>query len=215
MRSGSTIRQVSLFRVSVPLRKQVKHASHTRTASENLVVRVELAGGQVGYGEGVPRPYVTGETIESTFEVLGRYDWAAKIGRPSDFAELVRVLEALTLQETESDPRGMAGNAARCAIELAVLDAYGRVFGDAVGKAVELADVAGLRKSPSPRRVRYSAAITAESLRNELISAVKFRLYRFRDVKAKVGVAGQDDARRLKWIRRILGPGVDLRIDAN
>jgi muconate cycloisomerase len=214
-RSAPTIRQVSLFQVSVPLRKKVKHASHTRTVSENLVVRVELAGGQVGYGEGVPRPYVTGETIESTFDVLGRYDWSAKIGRPSDFAELVRVLEALTLEETEADPRGMAGNAARCALELAVLDAYGRAFGESVGKAVELANVDGLRRFPSPRRVRYSAAITAESLRNELISAIKFRLYGFHDVKAKVGVAGQDDANRLMWIRRILGLRVDLRIDAN
>jgi muconate cycloisomerase len=214
-RSGSTIRRVSLLRVSVPLRKKIKHASHARTISENLVVRVELADGQVGYGEGVPRAYVTGETIESTFDVLGRYDWAAKVGRPADFAELVRVLESLTLEEAEADPRGMAGNAARCALELAVLDAYGRAFGEPVGRAVELADVDGLRRFPSPRRVRYSAAITAESLRNELVSAVKFRLYGFRDVKAKVGVAGQDDARRLKWIRRILGPRVDLRIDAN
>jgi L-alanine-DL-glutamate epimerase-like enolase superfamily enzyme len=215
VRSGTTIKQVSLFRVSVPLRKKVKHASHTRTVSENLVVRVELAGGQVGYGEGVPRTYVTGETIESTFEVLSRYDWAAKVGRPADFAGLVRTLESLTLEETEADPRGMAGNAARCALELALLDAYGRAFGEPVGTAVELAEVAGLRRFHAPRQVRYSAAITADSRRKELISAVKFRLYGFRDVKAKVGVAGQDDARRLKWIRRILGPRVDLRIDAN
>ena len=214
-RSGLSIKQVSLFRVAVPLKKKIKHASHTRSVSENLVVRVELSDGQAGYGEGVPRPYVTGETVESTFETLGRYDWAAKIGRPSDFAELVRTLESLTLEETEADPRGMAGNAARCALELALLDAYGRAYGEPVGRAVELAQVPGLRRFPSPRQVRYSAAITAESRRKELISAVKFRLYGFRDVKAKVGVAGQDDARRLKWIRRILGPRVDLRIDAN
>ena len=109
----------------------------------------------------------------------------------------------------------MAGNAARCALELALLDAYGRAFGESVGRAVELAEVPGLRRHSSPRTVRYSAAITAESRRNELISAIKFRLYGFRDVKAKVGVAGQDDVGRLKWIRRILGSRMDLRLDAN
>ena len=34
-------------------------------------------------------------------------------------------------------------------------------------------------------------------------------------MKTKVGVAGQDDERRIKWFRRILGPWVDLRLDAN
>jgi L-alanine-DL-glutamate epimerase-like enolase superfamily enzyme len=214
-RAGMNIRRIGLFRVIVPLKKIVKHASHTRVESENLVVRVELASGQVGYGEGVPRSYVTGETVDSTFEILARHDWAGIIGRPADFADLVRRLESLVLPETETDPRGMAGNSARCALELALLDAYGRAFGQPVGRAIELAEVPGLRRHSSPRTVRYSAAITAESRRKELISAFKFRLYFFRDVKAKVGVAGQDDAVRLKWIRRVLGSRIDLRLDAN
>ena len=74
--ASTGIRRIDLFRVAVPLKKEIKHASHSRIESENLVVRVELAGGQVGYGEGVPRPYVTGETVESAFEVLSRHDWA-------------------------------------------------------------------------------------------------------------------------------------------
>ena len=46
----------------------------------------------------------------------------------------------------------MAGNAARCALEVALLDAYGRVFGEPLGLAVELASVPGLRRFPAPRR---------------------------------------------------------------
>ena len=83
-------RRIELFRVAVPLKKEIKHASHSRTESENLVVRVELAGGQAGYGEGVPRPYVTGETVDSAFEVLGRHDWARIVGQPRDFADAVQ-----------------------------------------------------------------------------------------------------------------------------
>ena len=214
-RAGMNIRRIGLFRVTVPLKKTVKHASHSRIESENLVVCVELASGQVGYGEGVPRSYVTGETVDSAIEILARHDWAGIIGQPVDFVDLVRRLESLALPETETDPRGMAGNSARCALELALLDAYGRAFGEPAGRAVELAEVSGLQRHSSPRSVRYSAAITAESRRNELLSALKFRLYSFRHVKAKVGVAGQDDAGRLKWIRRILGSRMDLRLDAN
>jgi muconate cycloisomerase len=209
------VTRIELRCVAVPLRKKIKHASYTRTESENLVVRVELAGGAVGHGEGVPRPYVTGETVDSAFGMLSGPDWARLVGQPRDFAEAVRAVASLSLPEIENDPRGMAGNAARCALELALLDAYGRHFGEPLGHAVAIVDEPGLPLFERPREVRYGAAITAESRRKELRSAIKFRLYGFRDVKAKVGVEGQDDARRVRLFRRILGPHVDLRLDAN
>src|SRR5262249_46340197 len=159
-----------------------------RTTSENLVVRVRLDNGTEGYGEGVPRPYVTGETIESTFEALGSVDFSAHFGRPADYGAVVRRLEALVLPENADDPRGMAANAPRGALELAVLDAYGRRFGRSLGEAVRLADVPGLRRSARPTRVRYSGAITAATSVRERYSAVKMWLYGFTHVKLKVGV---------------------------
>src|SRR5208337_1576065 len=111
VRSATRIKRIQFYRVRVPLKREITHASHSRTESENLVVRVELANGQSGYGEGVPRSYVTGETIESTFAMLARHDWARMIGHPRDFAEVVRCLESLTVPEIEADSRGMAGNA--------------------------------------------------------------------------------------------------------
>jgi muconate cycloisomerase len=210
-----TISSLKLLKVAVPLKKVVRHASFERSKSENLVVRVTLSDGVVGYGEGVPRPYVTGETLESTFAALEAHDWARIIGRPSSFRHVVERLETLTLPEIESDPRGMAGNAARCALEMAILDAYGRRFAESVGRAVELAQVQGLERFANPTGVRYSAAITAESARSERISALKIRLYGFHQVKIKVGARGQDDARRLDRMRRFLGRRVDIRLDAN
>jgi L-Ala-D/L-Glu epimerase len=206
---------IKLFKVAVPLKKVVRHASFERSTSANLVVRVTLADGVVGYGEGVPRSYVTGETLETNFAVLAKHDWARLMGCPSDFAGVVQRLEALALPEIENDPRGMAGNAARCGLELAILDAYGKRFGVPAGNAVDLAAVEGLRRLPAPQQVRYSAAITAESARDELRSAFKIRLYGFKAVKVKVGAQGQDDAVRLKRIRMILGSRMDIRLDAN
>jgi muconate cycloisomerase len=209
------IASLTLYRVAVPLKRVVRHASFERVVSENLVVRVSLAGGSVGFGEGVPRPYVTGETVESAFRLLATHDWAGWLGRPAGFHEVVERLEALQLPETEADPRGMAGNAARCALELAVLDAFGRQFGEPVGKAVDLANVVGLRRSEAPKRVRYSGAITSSSTIGEWRAALMMRLYRLRQVKIKVGVPGQDDPRRLRALRWILGPRMDIRLDAN
>jgi L-Ala-D/L-Glu epimerase len=210
-----SITSLKLFKVAVPLRKVVRHASFERSVSENLVVRVLLSDGVVGYGEGVPRSYVTGETVDSAFRALEGHDWARLIGRPRDFRELVATLEGLTLPEIESDPRGMAGNAARCAVELAILDAYGRRFGEPVGRAVELARADGLKRYPAARPVRYSGAITADSDWAELVSAFKARMYGFQQVKVKVGTQQQDDPTRLARMRTILGGRMDIRLDAN
>ncbi len=206
---------LELFHVAMPLKSTIKHASHARESSDNLVARVTLANGVAGYGEGVPRAYVTGETITSTFETLSKIDLARSFGAPRDFEDVVRGLESLVIAETLDDPRGMRGNAARCALELAVLDAYGRHFGKSIADAVRLVDVEGVARNAAPTGVRYSGAITADDPRRERISAWKMRLYGFHQVKVKVGVEGQDDAARLAKFRRILGNKVDLRLDAN
>ena len=158
-----SISSLKLFKVAVPLKKVVRHASFERSVSENLVVRVTLSDGVIGYGEGVPRSYVTGETLETAFAALESQDWARIIGRPSSFAEVVERVEALTLPEIESDPRGMAGNAAlarsswRCWMRTAA-GSTNRWDEPSNWRSVE-----GLELFPSPRRVRYSGAITAES----------------------------------------------------
>ncbi len=210
-----SISKLTLFKVAVPLKRVVKHASFERSESENLVVKVILHDGTTGYGEGVPRSYVTGETVESTFADLESGDWARIMGRPASFAEVVERLETLTLPRIESDPRGMTGNAARCALELAILDAYGRRYGLSLDVAIVLAHAEGLQRFPRARGVRYSGAITAESERAERWSAWKMRIYGFKQVKIKVGTKGQDDAARLARFRKILGSRMDIRLDAN
>lgn len=209
------IRQLLLHHVAVPLKKPIRHASHERTDSDSLVVRVRLDDGTEGYGEGVPRSYVTGETIDTTFTSLASFDAAQQLGNPTDFADVVRRLEGLTLPETAGDPRGMFGNAARCALELAILDAYGRRFGESLGAALRFVDAPGLQRRAVPGRVRYSGAITADSERKERVSAWKMWLYGFAQTKVKVGVDGQDDPARLARLRKIMGRRMDIRLDAN
>jgi L-Ala-D/L-Glu epimerase len=214
-----SVKSIDMYHVEVPLKKPIRHASHSRESSDNLVVRVRLAGGETGFGEGVPRSYVTGETIESTFATIAAFDAGRVIGDPCDYPSLFARLWEWTPAETANDVRGMAGNSARCALELALLDAYGRRFGRCLGDVVPWAwDQLELPICPRfsrPQRVRYSGAITADSERKERISAWKMKLYGFSQVKVKVGVAGQDDPHRLAELRRILGPKVDIRIDAN
>ena len=207
--------RLECVKVELPLKKRIAHASHQRSSSMNFIVRTTLDDGTIGHGEGVPRSYVTGETVDSATAAIERSDVASMIGRPRSFEEAVEAIRRFELVALGDDPRGMATNAARCAVELALLDAFGRRHGRSLGDAVRLmADgLPGLRIAPG--RVRYSGAITAETPRGERISAWKMRVYGFAQVKIKVGVAEQDDPRRLAVLRRILGSRMDLRLDAN
>src|SRR5262245_32685509 len=68
------VKEITAWQVRIPLKKPVQHASHTRTETDNVVVRVVLDNKTEGYGEGVPREYVTGETADSVLSLLKQSD---------------------------------------------------------------------------------------------------------------------------------------------
>jgi muconate cycloisomerase len=204
--------ELTALQVRIPLRRPIRHASHRRTATDNLVIRCRLEDGTVGYGEGVPRDYVTGETITSALALLARTDWQGQLHSATNFSAAVTLAENLQLPAVPGDNRGIQGNAARCAVELALLDSFGKHFGQPVSAVANL--IAPECFAPEPW-VRYSGAVT--SARGFKARAVgwMFRLFGFRQVKVKVGIAGYDDVARLKSLRKSLGLKVDLRVDAN
>src|SRR5450755_1641517 len=110
------VRELTAWQVRVPLKKPIQHASHTRTETDNIVVRCTLDDGTVGYGEGVPRDYVTGETADSAIELLKSSDLPAQMESCTDFVRAVALAERLRLANVPGDQRGIGGNAARCAV---------------------------------------------------------------------------------------------------
>ena len=160
----------------------------------------------------MPRDYVTGETIDSCLDVLQRADLGVQLGSWDDFDAALAGIESVSLPTTPADARGIANNAARCALELALLDACGRRFG------VPLSEVTK-RLAPdvhAPRLwVRYSGVITSSTGMKMRLLAWLQRFYGFQHLKVKVGIAGQDDVRRLRAIRRCVGSRMSIRIDAN
>src|SRR5207302_7355189 len=134
-------------------------------------------------------------------------DLPAQFEECSDFARVVALAERVQLTPVPGDVRGCQGNAARCAVELALLDAYGRCFGESLASVTRLLAA----DCYSPRAwVRYSTAITSARGFKAKMAALAMRLYRFRLLKVKVGIAGQDDPARLRAIRRWAGPKMDL-----
>jgi muconate cycloisomerase len=207
------VAELTAYHVRIPLVRPVRHASHARTSTDNLIVRCVLDDGTEGFGEGVPREYVTGETIDSAIGLLRRSDLAAQVDPCADFRAAAELAERLRLAPVPGDDRACSGNAARCAVELALLDALGRRFGEPLARVVPL--LAPDLYEPK-EEVRYSGAILSARAGFKLfLACMRVWVYRFRQVKVKVGIEGCDDVYRLRKIRRRLGRRVDLRVDAN
>lgn len=199
--------------VHIPLRKPIKHASHERSSTENLIVECHLDNGIVGFGEGVPRDYVTGETIDSAFETLKRSD-LSQLARhkPQYLEEAVQRADDIKLCTGGDDPRKIKANAVHCALEIAYLDAYCQAFGEPVSRVTQI--VQPDLYEPK-NQVRYSVAITSATGWKLRFQALTRRWFGFRQCKVKVGIAEQDDVSRLRIIRRCMGKRMELRLDAN
>jgi muconate cycloisomerase len=208
------IRRFTAHVVRLPLKRPFSHASATRQDSENVLVRCELADGTAGWGEGVPRSYVTGETPAGCLGQLAATSLVEQLdGDCGAWPDVVRLCERFTPAARQDDPRGCYGNALRCAVELSILDAFGRLLGEPVSAVTNHYPTAEPILMPQ-QQVRYSAVIDSGSAGLRRKSLVR-RLYGFRDCKVKVGHAGDNDAARLQTIRRWIGSNADLRLDAN
>jgi L-Ala-D/L-Glu epimerase / N-acetyl-D-glutamate racemase len=207
------VSELTAYVVRIPLKKRIKHASHARTETDNVLVRARLTDGSVGWGEGVPREYVTGESADSALDLLKKTDLKDQFGESRDYIEALRLIERFKPAAVPGDARGVQGNAARCAVEIALLDAYGRAFGEPLCNVTKYLtpDLYRFRD-----KVQYSGAITsARSGVKIRLAAWRMRLFGVSQIKVKVGIEGHDDAYRLRVIRGRVGKGVDLRVDAN
>ena len=175
--------------------------------------------GSLGWGEGLPRTYVTGESIASVWRHLDETDFLPL--REQDFSsalEAALAVDRFELADIAPDAgvnvRACFGNAVRCALELAVIDAACRAEGCSIGDLVCRLPEAATWAAPR-EDVFYSGAVTSVSPAKQWLSALQMRLFAFRQIKVKVGTSGLNDAACLRRVRTVAGKCVDLRLDAN
>ena len=130
------LKQIKLLSLQIPLCMPIKHYLAEHTYSENLVVKVVADSGVVGFGEGIARQYVTGEVMESSLRLL--QDHLIPELNGFHFSGPPDLIEALGELFTEEN-RAQAP-AACCALELAILDAAGKTWGQSVAQMLGRGD---------------------------------------------------------------------------
>ncbi|HSK04258.1 MAG TPA: enolase C-terminal domain-like protein [Kofleriaceae bacterium] len=202
------IRRLDARRVQIPLRGAIEHARASRAATDNVVCAITLDGGIVGYGEGVPRGYVTGESIDTMWSALEALELPAA-------PPVATIGDALALAERAVaraivDRDGVVQNACRAALELAILDAYGKAF--ATSLTAPLIEHCGTRPGP----VCTHSLVLDRKLARDPARLEELRgRYGFRAAKLKVGFGADEDLANIATLRACFGPDGDLRLDAN
>jgi L-Ala-D/L-Glu epimerase len=194
------IKRVDIWHLKCKFRYPFKHKLATHTGSDNLVVRLTTQAGACGFGEGIPRDFVTGESLEASLAFLRNNLAPAVLRLPA-----VSPATLLTaLQQLHDDVGADAAPGAFCALETAFLDAAGHTFGQS------LTDLLGPQMAPS---ATYSAVLplAAGPQLTQFLELVRSLGLRY--VKLKVGE--DNDLLTLAQARSVLGEEADLRVDAN
>ena len=194
----------TLYALRIPFVESFRHSVTERRWSDSVVVRVRDEAGTEGFGEGMARPYVTGETVDVMLQHLARDLWPALVERElPPFADATDLATLDALIPTTAVSGVIAANASRAALELAVVDCALRRGGRSLAALYP----------PRRRTVTYSGVITAGPIERAIQHARQMRAVDLQHVKLKVGFA--DDVARVAALREVLGPDVSLRLDAN
>ena len=188
--------QIEVFQTQLRCHKPFRTATGMSDLCRTLVVRLRSDDGQVGLGEAVPKPLLTGETLEGCQAALTGLLWPA-----------VQGLEAWALEDLhERFDRVVSGYpAARAALDVAVHDLLSRSAGVPLSRFL-----GGTRQ-----RVLTDCSIGLCSPAEAAAEGRRLVEAGFRAIKLKVGSDPDEDAERVRAVRAAIGPDLALRIDAN
>ena len=203
----SGIETLEILPLHIPFTQAFVHSRTSRSSSDSVIVRLKGSDGLTGYGEALPRPYVTGEDIPRVVEAL-----RSKLGPKAMKLNLESGAEALeqiqsfiegcaSLDASSSDV--VAWNATLCTLELALLDWTFKRSGESISNWL----------APTRGHVVYTGVIDATDPETAGETAARYARAKFGTLKVKVGV--DDDMQRLEAVRKAAGDRIEIKVDAN
>ena len=190
------IERVTATRVTTPLHTPFVTALRRTTTTDTVVVRVTDSDGVTGWGEAPQVWQVTGESLAGAEACVTGPLAAVVAGRdPDDLHALLRDVGAAVA----------ANHGAKAAVDVALHDLVARRRG--VSLPVLLGGTA-LRVPTDVTLAAGDADALAETARARAADG-------FGVLKMKVGTDAATDVARVRAVRKAVGPGVRIRLDAN
>jgi len=191
------VREASIFPLSIPLRIRFSQANSEASTSRSLIFVLTTVEGVRGYGECCPRMYVTGENLASVSVQLEKLVEKVTLEHFDSVESLITWLDNISQDEM--------GLATRCALETALLDAW--------GKTNEQSLYAHFAIQPQDM-VRYAGVLPLSGGKNMDKVLGMIGKLGFGELKMKVGRNLQETLDTVATVRSLL-PRMTLRMDVN
>ena len=191
------ISKVRFWKEDLALSRPYTIAYKTIDAVENVFLTLELSNGRMGIGAASPSESVTGEHLPHCMGALEEHAEALLLGRDiRDIHTLLRHARTVLGQQP----------AALAAIDAALHDALGHYLDRSV------ANWLGRVHEGMPTSITIGIKNSVEEV---LTEAEEYLSRGFGVIKLKIGYDPEQDAAYFEALRRLAGPDVVIRVDAN
>jgi len=191
------LKHIELKKLEIPFRVSFKHASAERTTTETVIAVAQSENGMMGYGEGCPRSYVTGESIETCMKFIA-----------SHYQSIVRIDDIISLRTFVSANQHVIDHnpSAWCAIETAMINLLGKIEKKSIEAVIGLPEIQG--------KFHYTAVLGVSNPKVFAAQLAQYLQIGFNDFKVKISTDAAIDASNIAAIYAAQ-PEAKIRLDGN
>jgi len=195
------IDKVIIHRVTLPFLSDFSHSLRKRSYVNNIIVEIVAEkDGIIGYGEGAPRSYVTGESQESAAKSI--YGFTQRDNFPTELKDISQVWDFV-----DSLSGKKVYNAAICALETALLDAFGKSENKNITEYFP--------KDFYTDNVYYGGAIPLAGKQRIMELCRLIKTMKINKLRMKLGKNFEQNKEMLDTVHTVFGGNHDLRADIN
>ena len=188
--------KVTAKALSIPLKSPFKTALRVVNALNDICVRIETDCGIIGFGEAPPTTAITGETVNSILSAINEHIAPKITGRSAeDFEDLIETVQQSMVKNTS----------AKAAVDMALYDIRAQALNLPLYRLL----------GGSIRTLENDLTISLNDTSRMISDSLDAVENGFKILKVKVGKTGVSDAGLILEIRRAIGSGIELRVDAN
>jgi L-Ala-D/L-Glu epimerase len=196
MNQQLSIRQIELYKLSIPLIEPFTTSLGREDAAENVVVKIITSTGITGMGECSPYMPINGESQDTCFIVGQYFAHVLKGQNPLDIAHCISLMDKVIYGNTSI----------KSAFDIALYDIASQ------HASMPLYQFIG---GENNKIIITDYTVSIDEKEKMAADAVKIKEQGYPAIKVKLGKDGKKDVERMKAIRAAVGDAIPLRIDAN
>jgi L-Ala-D/L-Glu epimerase len=196
MSSKLTIREIELYKFSIPLIEPFTTSLGVDVSADNVLVIIKTGEGITGFGECSPYMPINGESQDTCF-MVGQYFAKALKGKdPLQIEECINLMDKIIY----------ANSSIKSAFDIALYDIASQHAGLPLYKFIG---------GKNNKTIITDYTVSIGDIDKMAADAIKIKEQGYPAIKVKLGKHGPTDVARMKAIRAAVGNEIPLRIDAN